>query len=114
MITLAVDTASDRCTVAASDGFRVAHRHIDGSRRHATAILSLLDEVLGEVAAAARDVDLLLTGDGPGSFTGLRVSSSVAKALAWGRGIAWRTAPFITARSWAVGMSSPRPLSPMA
>ena len=101
MITLAFDTASDRCTVAATDGSQVAHRHIDGSRRHAAAILSLLDEVLGEVAATPRDVNLLLTGDGPGSFTGLRVSSSVAKALCWGRPIEWRTAPSLLIRAAA-------------
>ena len=102
MITLAFDTASDRCTVAATDGHRVAHRQLDGARGHATAILSLLDEVLSEVAATPRDVSLLLTGDGPGSFTGLRVSSTVAKALAWGRrGITWRTAPSLLVRAAA-------------
>lgn len=101
MITLAFDTASDRCTVAATDGHRVAHRHLDGARGHATAILSLLDDVLGEIAATPRDVRLLLTGDGPGSFTGLRVSSTVAKALAWGRDIGWRTAPSLLVRAAA-------------
>jgi tRNA threonylcarbamoyladenosine biosynthesis protein TsaB len=101
MITLAFDTASDRCTVAASDGSTVAHRHIDGARRHASAILSLLDEALTEVGATPRDVTLLLTGDGPGSFTGLRVASTVAKALAWGRRIEWRTAPSLLIRAAA-------------
>lgn len=101
MITLAFDTASDRCTVAVTDGSRVAHRHIDGSRRHAATILSLLDEVLGEVDARPRDVGTLLTGDGPGSFTGLRVSSTVAKALSWGRQVSWRTAPSLLIRAAA-------------
>lgn len=101
MITLAFDTASDRCTVAASRGNAVAHRHLDGARQHASAILSLLDEVLTEVGATPRDVTLLLTGDGPGSFTGLRVASTVAKALAWGRRIEWRTAPSLLIRAAA-------------
>ena len=101
MITLAFDSASDRCTVAATDGADVAHRHLDGSRGHATAILSLLAEVLGELGASSRDVTLLLTGDGPGSFTGLRVSCSVAKALTWGRQLVWRTAPSLLIRAAA-------------
>ena len=101
MITLAFDTASDRCTVAATDGAAVAHRHIDGARTHAGLILSLLDEVLTEVGAVPRDVTRLVTGDGPGSFTGLRVSSAVAKALAWGRRIEWRTAPSLMIRAAA-------------
>lgn len=101
MITLAFDTASDRCTVAATNGSHVAHRYLDGARRHATAILALLDEVLGEVEATPHDVTLLLTGDGPGSFTGLRVSSTVAKALSWGRQLEWRTAPSLLIRAAA-------------
>ncbi|MES2306123.1 MAG: tRNA (adenosine(37)-N6)-threonylcarbamoyltransferase complex dimerization subunit type 1 TsaB [Gemmatimonadota bacterium] len=101
MITLAFDTASDRCTVAATNGSHVAHRHLDGSRQHANAILSLLDEVLGEVDASPREVTQLLTGDGPGSFTGLRVTSTVAKALAWERQITWRTAPSLLIRAAA-------------
>ncbi|MEO5800745.1 MAG: tRNA (adenosine(37)-N6)-threonylcarbamoyltransferase complex dimerization subunit type 1 TsaB [Gemmatimonadales bacterium] len=101
MITLAFDTASDRCTVAATDGSHLAHRHLDGSRQHAKAILSLLDEVLGELDATPREVTQLLTGDGPGSFTGLRVASTVAKALAWRRSVTWRTAPSLLIRAAA-------------
>lgn len=101
MITLAFDTATDRCTVAATDGSHVAHRHIDGARQHAAAILSLLDEVLGEVDATPRDVGTVLTGDGPGSFTGLRVSTTVAKALCWRRQIIWRTTPSLLIRAAA-------------
>lgn len=101
MITLAFDTASDRCTVAATDGEAVAHRHLDGARRHATGILSLLNEVLEELGATPRDVRRLLTGDGPGSFTGLRVATTVAKALAWERRIEWRTASTLLVRAAA-------------
>ncbi|MES2125307.1 MAG: tRNA (adenosine(37)-N6)-threonylcarbamoyltransferase complex dimerization subunit type 1 TsaB [Gemmatimonadota bacterium] len=101
MITLAFDTATDRCSVAASDGHRVAHRHIDGARKHATSILSLVDDVLRECNATARDVTLLLSGDGPGSFTGLRVASAVAKGLAWRRDLHWFTAPSLLIRAAA-------------
>lgn len=101
MITLAFDTASDRCTVAATNGSHIAHRHLDGARSHAAGILSLLDEVLGELEATPRDVATILTGDGPGSFTGLRVSSTVAKALSWRRHAVWRTAPSLLIRAAA-------------
>lgn len=101
MITLAFDTASDRCTVAATNGSQVAHRDFDGARGHAAAILVLLDEVLGELDATPRSVTALLTGDGPGSFTGLRVSSTVAKALSWHRPVIWRTASSLLVRAAA-------------
>lgn len=101
MITLAFDTASDRCTVAASDGHLVVHRHIDGARQHATSILSLIEAALQECGAGPRDVTQLLTGDGPGSFTGLRVATAVAKGLAWRRELRWFTAPSLLIRAAA-------------
>lgn len=101
MISLALDSASDRCSVAASNGSRVAHRHLDGARSHATAILQLVDDVLHEIGASVTDVSLVLSGDGPGSFTGLRVATSVAKAIVWGRHVEWRTAPSLLLRASA-------------
>ncbi len=101
MISLALDSASDRCSVAASDGSRLAHRHLDGARSHATAILQLIDDVLHEIGASVTDVDRVLSGDGPGSFTGLRVATSVAKAIVWGRRVEWRTAPSLLLRASA-------------
>jgi tRNA threonylcarbamoyl adenosine modification protein YeaZ len=101
MISLAFDSASDRCTVAASDGARTAHRQLDGARGHATAILGLLDEVLLDLGVGVSDVGRVLTGDGPGSFTGLRVATAVAKAITWGRQVEWRTAPSLLLRASA-------------
>ncbi len=99
MISLALDSASDRCSVAASNGSDVAHRHLDGARGHATAILGLLDQVLHEIGASVTEVNRVLSGDGPGSFTGLRVTTAVAKAIVWGRRVEWRTAPSLLLRA---------------
>ncbi|MGH7583297.1 MAG: tRNA (adenosine(37)-N6)-threonylcarbamoyltransferase complex dimerization subunit type 1 TsaB [Gemmatimonadales bacterium] len=99
MTTLAFDTATDRCTVAARRGDRVASRIADGSRSHATRILELIDATLGDVGATVRDITRLLTGDGPGSFTGLRVAASVAKGLLWYREVQWLVAPSLLIRA---------------
>ena len=99
MITLALDSATDRCSVAASDGTRSAERHVDGSRQHAGNIVRLVEEVLGDVGASAHDVGRIVLADGPGSVTGLRVSASVAKALAWRRRVEWSVAPSLLARA---------------
>jgi tRNA threonylcarbamoyladenosine biosynthesis protein TsaB len=102
VITLALDTATDRCGVAASDGTRTVTRHLDGARRHNAAILGLVGELLAELGASPRDVSRVLTADGPGSFTGLRVSTAVAKALAWGRpDVTWAVAPSLLLRAAA-------------
>jgi tRNA threonylcarbamoyladenosine biosynthesis protein TsaB len=47
----------------------------------------------------------VVVSDGPGSFTGLRVGASVAKALAWSRGLPLWTAPSLVAR--AAGVTCP-------
>ena len=100
MITLALDSATERLTLAASDGTTVVTRHLDRPRRHAREVLALAGELLGEIGAVPRDVHRVLSGDGPGSFTGLRVASAVAKALAWGRDeVEWRVAPSLLVRA---------------
>ena len=99
MITLALDTATDRCSVAATDGTRVVERQLDGARQHARAVLGLADALLAELGATPRDVQRMLTADGPGSFTGLRVAASVAKGLAWAGRIEWRVAPSLLVRA---------------
>lgn len=101
MITLALDTATDRCTVAATDGTRVAERHLDGARQHARSVLGLTDELLAELGASPRDIGRMITADGPGSFTGLRVAASVGKGLAWAGQIEWHVAPSLLVRAAA-------------
>jgi tRNA threonylcarbamoyladenosine biosynthesis protein TsaB len=107
MITLAFDTATDRCSVAASDGIRTARASVDGARQHARAILGLIAGVLDELAATPADVTRLVTADGPGSFTGLRVSAAVAKALSWRRDVTWWVAPSLLVRAWPHLLASP-------
>ena len=100
MITLALDSATERLTVAARDGDHVVARHVDGPRRHAREVLAVAGDLLAELGARPRDVRRVLTGDGPGSFTGLRVATAVAKALAWGRDeVEWRVAPSLLVRA---------------
>jgi tRNA threonylcarbamoyladenosine biosynthesis protein TsaB len=99
VIALALDTATDRCTVAAGDGERVAHRFLDGSRLHAGAIVGLVDAVLDELGVTAAAIGRVLVADGPGSFTGLRVAASVGKALAWHRQVEWQVAPSLLVRA---------------
>jgi tRNA threonylcarbamoyladenosine biosynthesis protein TsaB len=84
VITLALDLATDRLSVAAREpGGRLAERHMVGARNHARVLIPLLEEVLAEVGGAVSSVTRVVLADGPGSFTGLRVAASLVKALAW-------------------------------
>jgi tRNA threonylcarbamoyladenosine biosynthesis protein TsaB len=98
-VTLALDAASSRLTIAAERAGTVAARHLDGSRHHTAQVLVLIDEVLTACGAVPRDIGAVISGEGPGSFTGLRVAASVAKALVWRReDVTWHTGSSLLAR----------------
>jgi tRNA threonylcarbamoyladenosine biosynthesis protein TsaB len=99
-VTLAIDSATDRLTVAIAHGDVVQSLHVDGPRRHAREALGMVDALLTERGLAPREITRVISGDGPGSFTGLRVASAVAKALVWGRStVEWWTAPSLLVRA---------------
>jgi len=83
MIALAIETTTDRLSVAAAgQSGSTAARQVEGARKHAALLLPLIAEVLEELGLRLEAVEALAVADGPGSFTGLRVGAAVAKALA--------------------------------
>jgi len=82
MITVAIDAATDRLSVAArGPAGTTVERHLAGARGHARALLVLLEEVVGAVEGSAAAITRVIVADGPGSFTGLRVAATAAKAV---------------------------------
>lgn len=86
-LTLAIDAAASVGTVAVlRDGALVAERTVemrsDGEERYFPAIL----ETLAQAGTSTRELDRVVCGAGPGSFTSLRVAGALAKGLAHGSG----------------------------
>ncbi len=77
------DTATAACTVALARGGSIVSWHRVVDRRHNDLLLGSIDELLGD----ARDIDYVAFGQGPGSFTGVRIAASVAQGIALARGI---------------------------
>lgn len=71
--------------------------HVQGARRHAGEILRLVDFALGRLALTPRDLEGIVVGDGPGSFTGLRIGWATAKGLAQESGLELRAIPSLLA-----------------
>ena len=98
MTWLALDTSGRRASVAAgTPGAEPVHGAVEGPRVHAARLLPLVDEVLARAGMHLLDVTDLALTDGPGSFTGLRVGATVAKALARTRGVRVHAAPALLA-----------------
>lgn len=87
MRVLALDTATEACSVALSLDGREITRRSEGSRGHAERILALIDEVLAEGGIALTRLDGIVASVGPGAFTGVRISVAVAQGLAFGAGL---------------------------
>jgi tRNA threonylcarbamoyladenosine biosynthesis protein TsaB len=80
---LAIDTATDRASVAVGEASAILSQEtIVGARRHASQLLPMVERCLEQAGASLPGLQGILLADGPGSFTGLRVGASVAKALA--------------------------------
>lgn len=78
---LALDTATEFCSVALARGGQLQDQHLEMPRAHNRHILRMIDDVLGDNALS--EIDLIACGVGPGSFTGLRIGCSVTQGLAW-------------------------------
>jgi tRNA threonylcarbamoyladenosine biosynthesis protein TsaB len=74
-----------------------------GPRRHAGALLPMIQGALARRGIGLEGVEALALSDGPGSFTGLRVGAAVAKALVQARGLPLWVAPSLMVR--AVGVA---------
>ncbi len=80
---LAIDTATDIASVALGTAERVAAaRSMRGARQHAAQIIPLIQHVLAAGSTRLGEIAGVVVGDGPGSFTGLRIGWAVAKGLA--------------------------------
>lgn len=81
---LALDTATENCSVALLVDDKVYVRSEVAPRDHTKKILPMVDEVLKEAGITLAELDALAFGRGPGSFTGVRISIGIAQGLAFG------------------------------
>lgn len=82
-VRLAMDTSTPVGSVAVAVGDRIVARALlTRQARHAAGLLPAVEEVLTAAGVRREDLDALVVGEGPGSFTGVRVAAATAKGLA--------------------------------
>jgi tRNA threonylcarbamoyladenosine biosynthesis protein TsaB len=87
MRVLAVDAATEACSVALLSGDELISRYAEGGRPHAQQVLGMVEAVLAEAEARLSMLDGIAASIGPGAFTGVRISVAVAQGLAFGAGL---------------------------
>jgi tRNA threonylcarbamoyladenosine biosynthesis protein TsaB len=79
---LAIETATEACSVALLVDGEVRERFEIAPRRHTDLVLPWADELLAEAQIARTQLDAIAVGRGPGAFTGVRLAVALAQGMA--------------------------------
>ena len=80
---LAVETSTELCSVALLRGGELFVEEALAENRHSDLLVPMIRRVLERSRLAARQMDAFGFGQGPGSFTGLRIACGIVQGLAF-------------------------------
>lgn len=84
---LSLDTCTESCSASLMVKGKIFSELAVVPREHSQRILPMVDSVLSQANIKLADVDLIAYGRGPGSFTGIRICTSMTQGLALGQDI---------------------------
>lgn len=84
MRVLALDTSTEYLSLALLIDGETLVRETHAVQRHSELTLPMLEVLLAEAGVSLRSLDGLAFGQGPGSFTGIRIACGIAQGLAFG------------------------------
>ena len=82
---LAFDTCLDKTYITVTEDNKILRSETivsDGQYYHSAYLISTIVKVLKELNLTPKDIDMIATDIGPGSFTGIRACTTVARVLA--------------------------------
>ncbi|MGM9968946.1 MAG: tRNA (adenosine(37)-N6)-threonylcarbamoyltransferase complex dimerization subunit type 1 TsaB [Anaeroplasma sp.] len=83
MYSLIVDSSTKILYIAlVNDNDVIYEKYVEGKNDHAKNIVYLIDEALNHTNITANLLDNIICGNGPGSYTGVRMAVTVCKMLA--------------------------------
>ncbi len=81
---LALETATSTCSAALLCNGRVSELSEVGNNIHSKVLLAMVKSLLEQENITAQNLDAVAVGQGPGSFTGLRIGVGVGQGIAYG------------------------------
>jgi tRNA threonylcarbamoyladenosine biosynthesis protein TsaB len=83
---LAVETSTELCSVALLRDGEVFEEEMLAENRHSELLVPMIRQVFERSGLSAAGMDAFAFGQGPGSFTGIRIACGVIQGLAFGSG----------------------------
>jgi tRNA threonylcarbamoyladenosine biosynthesis protein TsaB len=90
---LAVDTATEKLSIALAANKDTWLFEADAGLRHSELVMEIIDMLFKKAAIRQEDLSGIVCMGGPGSFTGLRIGFSLAKGLALALGCGFAVIP---------------------
>lgn len=84
---LAFDTSTDRISIAVQREAAVWQHEAAGGALASSTLIPAIEALMAQAQLRYGQLDAIVFGRGPGSFTGLRTACAVAQGLAYGAGI---------------------------
>ena len=81
---LAFDTSTDTLFIAIQRGDQLWQHQAAGGANSSSTLIPAIQQGLQALGITLQDLDAIVFGRGPGSFTGLRTSCAIAQGLAFG------------------------------
>lgn len=79
---LCIDTSSNLCSVAILENTTLINKlELNNGLTHSETLMPLIKGLLDESNLSLKDIDLLVSDIGPGSFTGIRIGVATVKAF---------------------------------
>ncbi|NVK39262.1 MAG: tRNA (adenosine(37)-N6)-threonylcarbamoyltransferase complex dimerization subunit type 1 TsaB [Gammaproteobacteria bacterium] len=78
---LAIEAASDSCSIALKTDNTIINRLEAAPRMHSRLLYPMLNDVMAEAELRPNQLDAVIFGKGPGSFTGLRIAAATAQGI---------------------------------
>jgi len=87
MLVLSIDSATESASCAILEGNRLLGEIcFNYKKQHSVILMSMVEQLLKNLALNINDIDGFVVSKGPGSFTGLRIGIATVKGLSQGTG----------------------------
>ena len=103
---LVIDTSTSVTVLGLQKGDIVIDRSLHNAKTHSRKILSSISELLVEAELNLGELDGIVFGQGPGSFTGLRIAVGIVQGLAYGANLTVIPVSSMAVLAQAVGLQN--------